>query len=81
MKISFNIQLITAAAVSVSGFIISQLSGNPLYYNLAWVIAGLMFAINPIYPENLIKAEREKAEKGIRIAAIIIILAGICGVF
>ncbi len=81
MKISFNLQLMIAAVISVSGFIISQISGNGLYYNLAWIVSGLMFTLNPLYPENLVSMDRKKAEKGIRIASVIIIFAGLCGIF
>ena len=81
MKITFNIQIITAALISLWGFIISQALGNSLYYNLAWVISGLMFLINPLYPEGLISLEGKKAEKSIRIAAVLIIFAGLTGAF
>lgn len=81
MKITFNIQIITAALISLWGFIISQALGNGLYYNLAWVISCLMFLINPLYPEGLISLEGKKAETSIRIAAVLIIFAGLTGAF
>ena len=81
MKITFNLQIITAALISLLGFIMSQFLGNGLYYNLAWVISGLIFLINPLYPEGLISLEGKKAEKSIRIAAVLIIFAGLTGAF
>lgn len=81
MKITFNVQIITAALISLLGFMMSQFLGNGLYYNLAWVISGLMFLINPLYPEGLIRLEGKKAEKSIRIAAVLIIFAGLTGAF
>lgn len=48
---------------------------NGIFSNIAWIMYGLFFIINPVYPEKYI-IER-KGEIGARIAGIICIIVGL----
>ena len=52
-----------------------------MYYNLAWAFTGLIFFINPVYPQNAIHLKEEKAKKGIRIAGMILVFIGLTNGF
>ena len=46
-----------------------------IFANIAWILYGLLFLINPVYPKRY-HGEREKAKLGARIAGALCILVG-----
>jgi uncharacterized protein YjeT (DUF2065 family) len=81
MKINFRLQIIITLILVVVGFISSLWFNKDIYYNLAWAFTGLVFFINPVYPQNAIHLEEEKAKKGIRIAGMILVFIGLTNGF
>ena len=65
----------------VIGFVSSLWLNNDAWYNLAWAFTGLIFFINPVYPQNAVRLEKENAEKGIRIAGMILVFIGLTNGF
>ena len=49
---------------------------NGIFSNISWVIYGLLFIINPVYPERYGNNEK-KAKLGVRIAGIICVAVGL----
>ena len=74
MKINFRLQIIVTLILVIAGFISSLWFNKDIYYNLAGFY-GSCFFINPVYPQNAIHLEEEKAKKGIRIAGMIFSLS------
>lgn len=81
MKINFRLQIIVTLILVIAGFISSIWFNKDIYYNLAWALTGLVFFINPVYPQNAIQLEEEKAKKGIRIAGMILVFIGLTNGF
>ncbi len=81
MKINFRLQIIVTLILVIAGFISSLWFNKDIYYNLAWAFTGLAFFINPVYPQNAIHLEEEKAKKGIRIAGMILVFIGLTNGF
>ena len=81
MKINFRLQIIVTLILVIAGFISSIWFNKDIYYNLAWAFTGLVFFINPVYPQNAIQLEEEKAKKGIRIAGMILVFIGLTNGF
>ena len=81
MRMNFRTQIIVTLILVVAGFLISFWTAEDLYYNLAWALTGLVFFINPVYPESIRNFEQEKAKKGIRIVGMILVFIGLTNGF
>lgn len=81
MRMNFRTQMVVAVILVVAGFIVSFWTAEDMYYNLAWALTGLVFFINPVYPETLTNFEQEKAKKGIRIVGMIFVFIGLTNGF
>lgn len=81
MRMNFRTQMVVAVILVVAGFLISFWAAEDLYYNLAWALTGLVFFVNPVYPETLTNFEQEKAKKGIRIVGMIFVFIGLTNGF
>lgn len=81
MRINFRTQIIVTLILVIVGFMSSLWFDKDIYYNLAWAFTGLVFFINPVYPPNIVRLEREDAEKGIRIAGMIWVFIGVTNGF
>lgn len=81
MRINFRTQIIVTLILVIVGFMSSLWFDKDIYYNFAWAFTGLVFFINPVYPPNIVRLEREDAEKGIRIAGMILVFIGVTNGF
>ena len=81
MRINFRTQIIVTLILVIVGFMSSLWFDKDIYDNLAWAFTGLVFFINPVYPPNIVRLEREDAEKGIRIAGMILVFIGVTNGF
>ena len=81
LKISFKAQLMIAAIIVIGGFVFSLYFENDIFYNFTWAFVGVLFFINPVYPESKVHLEEVKAQKAMRIAAVVVFFAGITNGF
>ena len=81
VRMNFRTQIIVTLILVVAGFIVSFWTAEDTYYNLAWALTGLVFFINPVYPESITNFEQEKAKKGIRIVGMILVFIGLTNGF
>ncbi|WP_417083480.1 hypothetical protein [Evtepia gabavorous] len=81
MRMNFRTQMVVAVILVLAGFIVSFWTAEDLYYNLAWALTGLVFFINPVYPESIRNFEQAKAKKGIRIVGMILVFIGLTNGF
>ena len=81
VRINFRTQMVVAVILVLAGFLISFWTAEDLYYNLAWALTGLVFFVNPVYPETLTNFEQEKAKKGIQIVGMIFVFIGLTNGF
>ena len=81
MRMNFRTQIIVTLILVVAGFIVSFWTAEDMYYNLAWALTGLVFFINPLYPETLTNFDQEKEKKGIRIVGMIFVFIGLTNGF
>ena len=77
----FRLQMTISMILIVIGSVLSLYLTKDMFYNLAWALVGLIFFINPVYPQNMVYLEEEKAKKGIRIAGVILIFIGVTNGF
>ena len=81
LKISFKAQLMIAAIIVIGGFVFSLYFENDIFYNFTWTFVGVLFFINPVYPESKVHLAEVKAQKAMRIAAVVVFFAGITNGF
>ena len=66
-KLTFGIQIIIGIILIIIANVLSFVLHNGIFSNISWVIYGLLFIINPVYPERYGNNEK-KAKLGVRIA-------------
>ena len=67
-QIAFGIVLVILAGV------LTSVCHNGIFFNVAWVIYGLLFLVNPVYPEHF---HEGKGKLGARIAGMICVIIGL----
>ena len=76
-KITWRLQLIIVFLIMGIGHLVAHLIQNGICINVAYIIIGLLFIINPVYPNINQTIEPRKGVLGARIAGILIILLGL----
>ena len=77
-KVTFKQQVLFGIVLVIIGNSMAFALHNGIFANLSWIIYGIIFLINPVYPE---RAEwtlgDKKARMVVRICGVICILVGI----
>lgn len=72
--LTFKRQIIFGIILVVIGNILAFALHNGIFSNIAWIIYGLLFILNPVYPE---RCDGKKGKLGARIAGAICIVIGV----
>mgnify|MGYP000718880616 FL=1 len=81
IKFTFKQQIITTAIVLLGTFLLSILLKQGTFFNLGWIVSGLMFVVNPVYPDLSVNANLDNIEKSIRVVGIVLVAIGLSGFF
>lgn len=81
IKFTFKQQIITTAIVLLGTFLLSILLKQGNFFNLGWIVSGLMFVVNPVYPDLSVNANLDNIEKSIRVVGIVLVAIGLSGFF
>ncbi len=81
IKFTFKQQIITTAIVLLGTFLLSILLKQGIFFNLGWIVSGLMFVVNPVYPDLSVNANVDNIEKSIRVVGIVLVAIGLSGFF
>lgn len=81
IKFTFKQQIITTAIVLLGTFLLSILLKQGIFFNLGWIVSGLMFVVNPVYPDLSVNANLDNIEKSIRVVGIVLAAIGLSGFF
>lgn len=81
IKFTFKQQIITTAIVLLGTFLLSILLKKGIFFNLGWIVSGLMFVVNPVYPDLSVNANLDNIEKSIRVVGIVLVAIGLSGFF
>ncbi|WP_419171588.1 hypothetical protein [Negativibacillus massiliensis] len=79
IKFTFKQQIITTAIVLLGTFLLSILLKQGIFFNLGWIVSGLMFVVNPVYPDLSVNANLDNIEKSIRVVGIVLVAIGLSG--
>lgn len=75
-KLTFKRQIILGIILIIAGNMLAFVLHKGIFSNIMWIIYGLLFVINPVYPERSGYNEK-KAKMGARIAGIVCIIVGL----
>ena len=75
-KLTFKRQIFGGIILIIAGNIFAFVFHKGIFSNIVWIIYGLLFIINPVYPEQY-RYNEKKAKMGARIAGIICIIVGL----
>lgn len=81
IKFTFKQQIIITAIVLLGTFLLSILLKQGIFFNLGWIVSGLMFVVNPVYPDLSVNANLDNIEKSIRVVGIVLVAIGLSGFF
>lgn len=76
---SFDKQVVVGLCIGLVLFLLGTMTYQSICYNLAWVVFGAMFVINPVYPDRF--KDRPKAKTEARLAGVICIVIGLVAQF
>lgn len=77
VNLTFKKQISICIAVFIMDIVLAHLFQTGLFHNLTWLIYGVLFFINPVWPEEWVNVYPEQREKGVRIAGAICIIIGL----
>ena len=75
-KLTFQNQIFLGVVLIAAANALAFIFHYGIFTNIAWILYGLLFFINPVYPKRY-HGEQEKAKLGARIAGVLCILVGI----
>lgn len=75
-KLTFKRQIIGGIILIIAGNILAFVFHKGIFSNIVWIIYGLLFIINPVYPEQY-RYNEAKAKTGARIAGTVCIVVGL----
>ncbi len=74
-KITFKSQIIIGIILVVIGNILAFVFHKGVFSNIAWIVYGILFILNPVYPKSCINEKKGKI--GARIGGVLCILVGL----
>lgn len=75
MKLNHKVQMILAVVIFIAFYIVAMISGERAFRGIGLILCGLLYTIHPVVSEQ--DAETPGLKKYVRIAGVVLILAGI----
>ncbi len=73
-RLSFKTQMYISLAVIVCFSALAQFFKMGIFHNIAWIIIGLLFCINPVWPRAVDWKNHAELKKGVRIGSVLVIV-------
>lgn len=73
-QLSFKTQVYISLTILVCVFIFGQFFKMGVLHNIGWIIIGLLFLINPVWPKAVDWRNHDELKKGIRIGSVLVII-------
>lgn len=81
IKLTFRQQLTAGLGLLIVCGIIGMIFKTGIFFNIAWIVYGLAFIINPVWPQSSGNADPVKMKRGCRIAGVLCVLVGLIARF
>jgi len=76
-KLTFKTQFRICMGILILSFVLAHITKQGVFTNIAWIIYGLLFIINPVWPEMWDHADHKKMRLGCRIGGVLVIVVGL----
>jgi len=76
-KLTFTTQMRLSIGILICSFVLATFTRQGLFNNLGWIIYGLFFIINPVWPKTWDWKDHSKLRLGCRIAGALAIMVGL----
>lgn len=76
-KPTFHVQIRLSLGIGLLCYILASVVKQGLFMNAAWIIYGLFWIINPVWPQSWDWKDHSKLKLGTRIAGILAIIIGL----
>jgi len=73
-QLSFKAQVYMSLVILVCVFVLGQFFTMGILHNIGWIIIGLLFLINPVWPKAVDWRDHDELKKGIRIGSVLVII-------
>ena len=73
-QLSFKIQCYISLVIIMCAFLFGQLFKMGILHNICWILVGLLFVINPVWPQVWDWRDHKELKKGVRIGGILVIV-------
>ncbi len=73
-RLSFKTQNYISLAILICVFVFEQLFKMGIFHNIGWIMIGLLFVINPVWPKAVDWRNHDELKKGIRIGSVLVII-------
>jgi len=73
-KLSFKVQGYISLAIIACAFLLGRVCKMGIFHNIGWIICGLLYAINPVWPKAVDWRNHDELKKGIRIGSVLVII-------
>ncbi len=76
-QVNFKTQFLIGIIALILAHILGYITQNGIFINIAWVLYGLAFIINPVYPNPNGTVFPQKGVLGARIGGVLVIIVGL----
>ena len=75
-KMSFRVQACVCVILIALGFVFGMLTKDGLFSNIAWLSCGILFLLNPVWPNILDRFDHKQLQLGCRVGGLLMIIFG-----
>ncbi len=73
-RLSFKSQCYVSLAILACVFVFGEFFKIGILHNIGWIIIGLLFLVNPVWPKSADWRSHDELKKGIRIGSVLVII-------
>lgn len=77
ISMTFQQQFRLCMVIMIVNIVLAHLTKIAWFHNLSWLIWGILFFMNPVWPESWLDAWPERRRKGVRIASLVMVVIGL----
>ncbi len=76
-RLTFRVQIRVSIGIFICCIVLAILTKQSIFHNIGWIIYGLFFIINPVWPVSWDWKDHDKLRLGCRIAGVLAVLVGL----
>ena len=81
LPFDFMQQMQICTVLIIGGLLLGNMIDNGLVLNVSWILSGVLFLINPVWPESLYPVHPKRGRMSMRTIGLILLLIGTFATF